>query len=70
MKILITGVCGFAGNRLAIALPDLIDNVEICGIDNLLRPGSEMNRAPAVAAGVRFFTGICGCVAIWIRCQL
>jgi len=38
MKILITGVCGFAGNRLAIALPDLIDNVEICGIDNLLRP--------------------------------
>jgi len=57
MKILITGVCGFAGNRLAIALPDLIDNVEICGIDNLLRPGSEMNRAPAVATGVRFFHG-------------
>jgi hypothetical protein len=57
MKILITGVCGFAGNRLAIALRDLIDNVEICGIDNLLRPGSEMNRAPVVATGVRFFHG-------------
>jgi CDP-paratose 2-epimerase len=57
MKILITGVCGFAGNRLATALRRLIDNVEICGIDNLLRPGSEMNRASAASAGVRFFHG-------------
>src|SRR6185312_16621154 len=57
MKILITGVCGFTGRRLAQALPRLIENVGICGIDNLLRPGSEFNRASAVAAGVRFFHG-------------
>jgi CDP-paratose 2-epimerase len=57
MKVLITGVCGFAGNRLALALRRLIDNIEICGFDNLLRPGSEMNRATAAAAGVRFFHG-------------
>jgi CDP-paratose 2-epimerase len=57
MKILITGVCGFVGSRLAYALRPLIQNVEICGIDNLLRPGSEMNRASVIAAGVRFFHG-------------
>ena len=57
MKILITGVCGFTGSRLAQALPRLIENVEIYGIDNLLRPGSELNRISAVAACVRFFHG-------------
>ena len=57
MKILITGVCGFVGSRLAVALRRLIDNVEIYGVDNLLRPGSEMNRASAGAAGIRFFHG-------------
>jgi CDP-paratose 2-epimerase len=57
MKVLITGVCGFAGHRLALALRRLIDNIEICGFDNLLRPGSEMNRATAAAAGMRFFHG-------------
>jgi CDP-paratose 2-epimerase len=57
LKILITGVCGFVGSRLALALPRFIDNTEIYGIDNLLRPGSEMNRNSAVAAGVRFFHG-------------
>jgi CDP-paratose 2-epimerase len=57
MKILITGVCGFTGNRLAQVLPRLIENVEICGIDNLLRPGSELNRASALASGIRFFHG-------------
>ncbi|HEY3457845.1 MAG TPA: NAD-dependent epimerase/dehydratase family protein [Bryobacteraceae bacterium] len=54
MKILITGVCGFTGRRLAHALPQFFENIEICGIDNLLRPGSEVNRA---SAGVRFFHG-------------
>jgi CDP-paratose 2-epimerase len=57
LKILITGVCGFVGSRIALALPRLIDNAEICGIDNLLRPGSELNRNSAVAAGLRFFHG-------------
>ncbi len=57
LKILITGACGFVGNRLALALRRLVDNVEIYGIDNLLRPGSEMNRASAAAAGIRFFHG-------------
>jgi CDP-paratose 2-epimerase len=57
LKILITGVCGFVGSRLALTLPRIIANAEIYGIDNLLRSGSEMNRNAAVAAGVRFFHG-------------
>jgi CDP-paratose 2-epimerase len=57
LKILITGICGFVGNRLALALRHIIDNTEICGVDNLLRPGSEINRNSAVAAGIRFFHG-------------
>ena len=57
MKILITGVCGFTGRRLAHVLPQFFENIEIYGIDNLLRPGSEFNRASAVAAGVSFFHG-------------
>jgi CDP-paratose 2-epimerase len=57
MKILITGVCGFVGSRLALALSDRLENVEISGIDNLSRPGSEGNRAPLEARGVRFVHG-------------
>jgi len=57
LKILITGVCGFVGSRLALALRRVIDDVEIYGVDNLSRPGSEMNRNSAVAAGIRFFHG-------------
>jgi len=57
MKILITGVCGFAGSHLAIALAERIENARIAGIDNLLRPGSELNRAILRKVGVRFVHG-------------
>lgn len=57
MKILITGLCGFVGSRLALALTNLLENVAICGIDNFSRPGSETNRAPLEARGVRFIHG-------------
>jgi CDP-paratose 2-epimerase len=45
VKILITGICGFAGSSLAKSLLDRIEGLSICGIDNLMRPGSETNRA-------------------------
>jgi CDP-paratose 2-epimerase len=57
MKILIAGICGFAGSHLAIALSERAGNAEIAGIDNLSRPGSETNRAVLAARGVRFFHG-------------
>jgi len=54
MKILITGICGFVGQTLAGALIEHIGDVEIIGIDNLIRPGSEQNRRKLDRLGVRF----------------
>jgi CDP-paratose 2-epimerase len=54
VKLLITGACGFVGNRLAVALAERIPDLEVIGVDNLMRPGSELNRAEAMAHGIRF----------------
>jgi len=43
MKILITGICGFAGSTLARELRVHREGVQIVGIDNLSRRGSEEN---------------------------
>ena len=52
MRLLITGICGFAGSRIAVALRDQFEGLEIFGIDNFQRPGSETNRAPLQALGI------------------
>lgn len=57
MKLLITGICGFVGSRLALALRDRIANLEVTGIDNLLRPGSETNREVLTSRGIHFVHG-------------
>ena len=44
MKLLITGICGFVGSSLARELKEHIAGIEILGLDNLSRPGSELNR--------------------------
>ncbi|HTY86447.1 MAG TPA: NAD-dependent epimerase/dehydratase family protein [Candidatus Acidoferrum sp.] len=44
MKILITGICGFVGGALASELKRRQENLEIIGLDNLCRRGSELNR--------------------------
>jgi CDP-paratose 2-epimerase len=54
MKIFITGVCGFVGSSLAESLLERHENLSICGVDNLMRPGSEINRARLRQLGVRF----------------
>lgn len=61
MKLLITGICGFVGSRLTAALPECVPNLEIFGIDNLIRPGSETNRTELGAKGVRFIHGDLRC---------
>ena len=45
MRILITGICGFVGSTLAHAIREGLEGAEIFGIDNFVRPGSEMNRS-------------------------
>ena len=57
MKILITGICGFVGSTLARGWIDSGTRHTIVGIDNLLRPGSEINRDRLCRAGVDFHHG-------------
>ena len=53
MKILITGICGFTGSTLARAFQEFDSGIELWGADNLLRPGSELNRARLRALGIQ-----------------
>lgn len=57
MKILITGICGFVGSTLARSLLAAQPGLELVGLDNFIRPGSETNRAELKALGVRLFHG-------------
>lgn len=57
MRILITGICGFVGSRLATQFQERIAGAQIFGIDNLLRPGSEQNRNELQSRGIRFQHG-------------
>lgn len=63
MKLLITGACGFAGSAVAASLRERIEGLTIWGIDNLMRPGSEMNRSRLRELGVNFVHGDIRCAA-------
>jgi CDP-paratose 2-epimerase len=54
MKVLITGICGFVGSTIALELQHNINGIEIIGVDNLSRPGSEVNRALLKKNKIRF----------------
>ena len=57
MKILITGIAGFVGSRLAEFFKTNIADCEIVGIDNLSRRGSETNLAFLKTLGCQFIHG-------------
>jgi CDP-paratose 2-epimerase len=57
MKLLITGICGFVGSTLAMALLETDQSVTIYGLDNFIRPGSEYNRNKLQKLGIRLFHG-------------
>jgi len=52
MKILITGICGFAGSVIARGLLEHMPGVRITGIDSLIRKGSETNLEPLRTLGI------------------
>ena len=52
MRILISGICGFVGSTLALALREAWQDAEIFGFDNFVRPGSELNRPALRRAGI------------------
>ena len=51
MKILISGICGFVGSTLALALK--AGGHEVFGFDNFIRPGSERNRVELKRRGIK-----------------
>ncbi|MEO6034883.1 MAG: NAD-dependent epimerase/dehydratase family protein [Verrucomicrobiota bacterium] len=53
MKVLITGICGFAGSTLALRLREVKSGLEIFGVDNFIRAGSELNRRKLAEVGIR-----------------
>jgi CDP-paratose 2-epimerase len=55
MRILITGICGFAGSTLTRALLESAENLQIFGMDNFIRAGSELNRPELAKLGVKIF---------------
>ena len=57
MNILITGICGFVGSALAECLLQRNEGLSIYGIDNLMRSGSEINRARLHSLGITFIHG-------------
>ncbi|PYJ72259.1 MAG: CDP-tyvelose epimerase, partial [Verrucomicrobia bacterium] len=52
MKVLITGICGFAGSSIARGLQDVESTIDLSGTDNFSRPGSELNRTALRKLGV------------------
>jgi CDP-paratose 2-epimerase len=57
MKLLITGICGFAGSELARAWREQEPGVTLYGLDNFSRPGSEYNRSRLQKLGIVLFHG-------------
>jgi CDP-paratose 2-epimerase len=55
MKIFISGICGFVGSELALGLRRA--GHEVCGCDNFIRAGSQLNQARLEKAGVEFWKG-------------
>ena len=57
MRILITGICGFAGSSIAEWALRRRAGLSITGIDNLMRPGSEGNRLKLRKLGITVIHG-------------
>lgn len=57
MRILISGICGFAGSAIARSLAAQGQGYEISGLDNFIRPGSEVNREELKRLGIKLVHG-------------
>lgn len=57
MRLLITGICGFAGSEIVRELLAHQSGLEIFGLDNLSRRGSEGNLEPLRALGAKIEIG-------------
>ena len=55
MKVLISGICGFAGSTIAHRLLESSPGIALSGFDNFSRPGSELNRELLQKRGAKLF---------------
>jgi|LauGreDrversion4_2_1035121.scaffolds.fasta_scaffold116486_3 CDP-paratose 2-epimerase len=53
MRILISGICGFVATTLAEAFARPVQRHKLAGLDDFIRPGSELNRARLKPLGVK-----------------
>ena len=56
-KILISGICGFAGTSIAKSLLQSHSNLRVVGLDNFSRKGSELNISELTALGIDLIRG-------------
>jgi CDP-paratose 2-epimerase len=63
VNVLVTGACGFVGSTIATGLAERGAPGSVFGVDNLSRPGSELNRAALPRAGVRVLHGDLRCAS-------
>jgi CDP-paratose 2-epimerase len=57
MKILVTGICGFVGSTIVRSWLGTEPGLTIYGLDNFIRPGSEVNRRNLQEMGVKLYHG-------------
>jgi CDP-paratose 2-epimerase len=57
MRVLVSGACGFAGSHLVRYILESHEGIEIVGLDNLARQGSETNRLKLKQIGVQLVHG-------------
>ncbi|MDA0848989.1 MAG: NAD-dependent epimerase/dehydratase family protein [Verrucomicrobia bacterium] len=57
MKVLITGICGFAGTSIANTMVQSHSNLQIFGLDNFSRKGSELNISELKDLGIQLIRG-------------
>ena len=62
MKVLITGIAGFVGSNIALDLKKHVQNLEIFGLDNFSRKGSEISIHRLAKKNINIIRGD-------IRCQ-
>jgi CDP-paratose 2-epimerase len=62
LKVLITGIAGFVGSNIALDLKKHIQNLEIFGLDNFSRKGSEISISRLAKKNINIIRGD-------IRCQ-
>ena len=62
-KILITGISGFVGSTISIELLKYGENIDIIGIDNLSRYGSEKNIPKLTDKQIKIYRGDIRCVS-------